>query len=147
MLNSIRKINTCIGIDPGRHTGVAVWNRKDRCFGVIKEMTFWETCDLLKMTNPETTRVFIEDPNLVPNLFQRSHVTALNAKLKNAQDVGRVKEQAWLLLQLCQKLGLEYYPVKPVQAKKDAHAFAKITHDTRRLNQHCRDAAMLVWGM
>jgi len=132
-----------IGIDPGRHIGLAVYETNigwidiatyTDAEAVIGEVQVWR--------GPLT--VYIEDPAKNKPVFQRPGVSA-RAMLRVAQNVGANKEAARSLIERLRGLGIDVVPVAPRRAKKmDAKTFQRLTGWTGRTSQHARDAAALV---
>lgn len=153
-----------IGIDPGVHTGIAIWNKAK---GTLENMftgDFWDVLELLgqfKVKNPSPfhvssavklnleAKVIIEDPGLNKPVFVKKGANSHAAIQKVAQNVGMNKAYAKLIIEFCVKYGIKYEAVRPTTAKWDDNYFKKITRMDKnlRVSQHVRDAVKLVWGM
>lgn len=139
-----------IGIDPGRNTGIAIYNKAERKLERVFSLSFWEAIKFLEQfEGRDDVKVYIENPNLNPSLHKHTAMYGLNQALKVAQDVGRVKEQAQLLIDWLNAHRLKPVEIKPSKAsgtKIKSPYFNKITKYKGRTNEHGRDAAMLVFG-
>lgn len=148
-------IECYIGIDPGSTTGFAAWDPSIKEFEELRSGTFWEIYDRIKKYPLKTTVIFMEDPNLISPTFPRD-IKAKGKKrdaiMQNiGQKVGMNKRDAQLL-----KLGLHMqgrivHPIKPTgrkgtKRKWTAETFMNITGHHEGLNEHVRDAAMMVFG-
>lgn len=132
-----------IGIDPGRNTGFCLYERLTKKIVKLELLDFWETVQTI--TNIKDAMVIIEDPQLNKPVFNRG--LKGNANLKVAQDVGRNKEQAFLLIEYMRKSKIPFRQVQPRTEKWDHKYFVKLTKWDGSSNEHVRDAARLVWGL
>lgn len=136
------KKKVSIGIDPGKVTGVAI--AENGILQSLESTDFWgafytvrhfvETCDynadfqtdVLVVVEVPTTKASWHGPG-------------------SAHNVGRVCRESELLAAGIERLGATVITLHP-QGKLNQKQFARITGWTKRTNQHCRDAAMLVYG-
>ena len=141
----------CIGIDPGTHTGVAVWDSREgkflsletlpvhRALEIVKEMAspFWH---MDKLYN-EKIEVVFEDARQ-RTWFGRGDT---NAK---AQGAGSVKRDCSIWEDFCKDYGIPFQAKHPVKGatKVSAEYFKMISGYQGRTSEHSRDAAMLVIG-
>src|SRR5689334_17870864 len=58
----IRNMAVVIGIDPGLHTGVAIYSNELDDWGELRSMTFWEAHDMVAKLDPHTYGLVIEAP-------------------------------------------------------------------------------------
>lgn len=133
-----------IGIDPGKKTGIALWNGKYIEF--MESMSFWDAVDVIDRYAdiiPEAT-VYIENPQLNKPVFARGNKRVVREMI--AQRVGMNKRDAQLLIEYCERLELNLKQVKPTSSKWDAKTLKSITGITDRTNEHVRDAIKLVYG-
>ena len=147
-----------IGIDPGKKTGLAVFNRREGRITEIKTLDFWKTIRWIEtLVLPHD--IYIEDPAQIGALYNRhrlaAQITGLrqNSLLKRigtltkiAQDVGRNKAHAALLIEFIQEQTKHYvHPLKPT-GRKWTTAQMKTYTGFKRSNEHERDAARLCIG-
>ena len=133
-----------IGIDPGKKTGIALWNGKEIKF--MDSMSFWDAIDLLNRYAeiiPEAI-VYIENPQLNKPVFARGNKKVVREMI--AQRVGMNKRDAQLLIKYCERLGFTVKQIKPTTSKWNAKELKTITGITKRTNEHVRDAIKLVYG-
>jgi hypothetical protein len=134
-------MTTIIGIDPGKHTGVAIF--------IKGKLTALRTTDpqgvaaLLDEIQPE--RVVFEDSRLTRATWVRGVSPAALRKI--ARNVGQIDAWCTQLVDLCAARGIVAHGISPKGkgAKLNAEQFKKLTGWTGRSNQHERDAAMVAW--
>lgn len=131
-----------MGVDPGVHTGLAVWNVKTRNFELLRALKLHEALDVVTRIHAlgRLRRVVFEDARL-----RRWFGAAGREQLQGA---GSVKRDCGVWQEFLEDSGMAYEAVSP-QAKGrklDAAAFKRLTGWTASTNEHARDAAMLVYG-
>lgn len=133
-----------IGIDPGRHTGLA--DIQDGEFLALEETTFWGCYDYVTLPKPsEVSLVVVEvSPRKQTHLWH-THSKTSGAGGKVGQDVGGVRLQGELLAERFHVLGYEVKTVPPV-GKVDHDVFKAVTGcAVKKTNPHKRDAGMLAY--
>ena len=139
---------TVIGIDPGTHTGLAVWNGS-----TFTEVTSLPLHAALLRVKELNTRlgfkgngivVVFEDARL-RKWYGTSTARQDRARLQGA---GSVKRDCAIWEEALTDWGIPFVAVAPKNnyTKMTAEAFRRLTGWTERTNEHGRDAAMLVWG-
>jgi len=140
-----------VGIDTGTHTGMAVWDNRNRCFLSIDEYqihTAMEKCmELKEKADQEGIKLVIR----VEDARQRTwfgNVVSREEERKKLQGVGMVKRDCNIWEEFLTDKGFEFQMVPPKHnaTKLDADRFRLITGYQGRTNEHKRDAAMLVFG-
>ena len=138
----------CIGLDPGKNTGIAVWDTEAQAFVLldtvlIHEALFvlwdrWEHYD-------EDVRVYFEDARKRQYLPRERNASEYRGKLMGA---GSVKRDSVIWQDALTDWGIpfEMVPPKAGATKWDADAFRRLTGYNGRTSNHARDAALLVWG-
>lgn len=135
-----------IGIDPGTHTGVAVWDKTSRRLEVVDTMTITRALELVT-ANVELCKafggevvVYIEDA--------RKRTWFGSANREKLQGAGSVKRDCAIWEVFCEELGVECRKISPKNntTKLTAAQFKVLTHWQGRTSEHSRDAAMLVFG-
>lgn len=139
----------CVGIDTGKHTGVALWDtdaRKFRCIETvpihvalksIREMWQWRPLG-------ESIEVYFEDAR------QRKWYGTRTAKedRNKLQGAGSVKRDCNIWEDALKDWGIPFHAVAPKQnmTKMTPEYFRALTGWKGRTSDHARDAAMLVFG-
>ena len=139
-----------IGIDPGTHTGMAMWYKKAKTLEILTT-DFWGCIDKIDMLRKLGIDIecIIEDPGLNKGMHWHKHNHKGSFALANdiAQKVGGNKREARLLIEYCIKEVIRYVGVKPTSSKWNDGYFKSVTGYEGRSSQHARDAAKLVYGM
>lgn len=132
-----------IGIDPGTHTGVAVWDSKEGRFLTLETMPIHRAMDLVRMARDdnEAIQVIFEDARL-RTWFGKGNVSA------KAQGAGSVKRDCSIWEDFLIDSEIPFVTTKPgnVATKVTPSWFRKLTGWEGRCSEHARDAAMLVFG-
>lgn len=135
-----------IGIDPGTHTGVAIWDKASRRLEVVDTMTITRAMELVT-ANVELCKafggevvVYIEDA--------RKRTWFGSANREKLQGAGSVKRDCSIWETFCEELGVECRKIAPKHntTKLTAPQFKVLTGWQGRTSDHARDAAMLVFG-
>ena len=133
-----------IGIDPGKDTGFAVYDRQAKIICQTKLTDFWGAVDLMQAYPVEAVhKVIVELP--------RSKTVWHDAKSKGAiqrtsVNVGSGLREAELLVDYLKRQGYSVVTQHPY-GKKDAKQVKRITGYRGRTNEHTRDAIMLCYGV
>lgn len=133
-----------IGIDPGTHTGMAVWDSEERVFLSLETLPIHKALDEVRRIageNEGNVQLFFEDARQ-RTWFGRGNVSA------KAQGAGSVKRDCSIWEDFCQDLGIPFMATHPVKGgtKVSAAYFKMISNYQGRTSGHARDAAMLVIG-
>lgn len=140
-----------LGIDAGKHTGLAVWRRSAKAIVALETLTFWDAYDYVRENYPpDAAEIVIEVPNSKRPMYAASDkLAAGRARVGQlmAARIGSVRREAELL---AERFEYHFYTVKrvpPVNAKKWTHEeFVRVTKWPGRSNEHQRDAARLIVG-
>ena len=137
-----------IGIDPGVHTGFAVWDRQDRQLITVTSGGIIVIQDeVYKLHGKATCLLRIEDARL------RKWFGKLDAEQKKygvavREGAGSIKRdcQVWEEFALYRDIPFEMVAPKNNRTKMKAALFIHYTGWTQRTNTHARDAAWLCYG-
>lgn len=141
--------NLYIGIDPGTHTGFALWSRTERRLWMVDTMTITQAMKTVEdyVCNFDTDGnkryevvVFIEDA--------RKRTWFGSSNREKLQGAGSVKRDCSIWETFCYELGVECRKIAPKHntTKLTAAQFKVLTRWQGRTSDHARDAAMLVFG-
>lgn len=142
----------CIGIDPGTHTGVAVWDTRERRYLSLDTLPIHRALEKVKeMTHPfwHMDKLYHEDILVVfEDARQRTWFGKGDVSAK-MQGAGSVKRDCSIWEDFCKDYGINFMAKPPVRGgtKVSADYFKVITRWQGRTSEHARDAAMLVFGM
>ena len=133
-----------IGIDPGTHTGVAVWDTTRGEFLLVVTLQVHRALDVVRgwaAQHHDDIQVVFEDARL-RTWFGKGDT---NAKMQGA---GSVKRDCSIWEDFCKDYGIPYWAKPPVKGatKVSADYFKMVSHYQGRTSEHSRDAAMLVLG-
>lgn len=135
-----------IGIDPGTHTGVAVWDTREGKFLSLetllihRAMTFILTWSLKAEDTGQEIQVVFEDARQ-----RKWYGNESNAKRQGA---GSVKRDCSIWEDFCRDYQIPFVAVPPIKGgtKVSESYFKTISGWKGRTSNHARDAAMLVIG-
>lgn len=134
----------CIGIDPGTHTGFAVWDTREGKFLSLETLPIHQAMVKVMVWKDnvgDDLQVVFEDAR------QRTWFGHgdTNAKLQGA---GSVKRDCSIWEDLCRDYNISYWAKPPIKGatKVSADYFKMVSHYQGRTSEHSRDAAMLVIG-
>lgn len=141
-----------IGIDPDiEASGMAII--KDKVILSMHRVPFPELIEQIVNAHKQGEIIVkLEDVEANKPIFWRKGLNA-TVQLKVAQDVGRVKAVARLIMQSLEYHGVTVQMIKPLKgnvkkAKKDASYFNQITGWEKRSNEDGRDAALIgIYGV
>lgn len=137
----------CIGIDPGTHTGLAVWDsRKGRFLFLatlpihlaLQEVGKWQ----LTCLNADTELEVVFEDARQRTWYGTGDVSA------RMQGAGSVKRDCSIWEDYCIDQGIRFQARPPVKGatKVSSSYFKTISQWQGRTSEHSRDAAMLVLG-
>ena len=132
-----------MGIDPGSHTGIAIYEG-----GRLAELQTVEPHQLVEVIETVMPiRVVFEDSRLISPTWKRDTTEA--ARLKIARDVGQIDAWCRLIVATCARLGIPAHSVSPRDkgAKLNAERFQQLTGWNGSSNEHTRDAACVAWQL
>ena len=134
-----------IGIDPGTHTGVAIWDNKQQDFVELETLPIHQALIKVMMWRDRIghdLQVVFEDARQ-RTWFGRDKNT--NAKLQGA---GSIKRDCSIWEDFCKDYQIPFLAVPPVKGgtKLREADFKTISGWQGRTSNHARDAAMLVIG-
>lgn len=135
-----------VGIDPGFHTGLAVWDTSARqfldirCSGIVSAMDYLS--DLSR--DRGIGLVVFEDARQRKWIPRERDLAQMKGR---AMGAGSVKRDCSIWEEWCDARNIQYIATRPKNGMTkltDAY-FRGITGYDRRTNEHGRDAAMLVF--
>ena len=135
-----------IGIDPGTHTGVAVWDKTPRRLEVVDTMTITRALELVT-ANVELCKAFGGEVVVFMEDARKRNWFGCAGREK-LQGAGSVKRDCAIWETFCEEMGIECRKVAPKHnyTKLTASQFKALTNWAGRTSDHSRDAAMLVFG-
>ena len=133
-----------IGIDPGTHTGLAIWDSEQSRFLVLATMSIHRALLLVHemvVNRHSDLQVVFEDARQ-RTWFGKGDVSA------KMQGAGSVKRDCTIWEDFCKDCGITYWAKPPTKGttKVSSEYFKTISHWEGRTSEHSRDAAMLVIG-
>lgn len=134
-----------IGIDPGRTTGLAIWDSGKKAFITIEGLTAFEA--MRRVYNMSIADVFNDQGLIVivEDARQRKwYGKDASQKLKGA---GAIEARCWDWEDMLKAHYIDHEFIHPIKGgtKIKASPFKKLTGYTPQTNEHGRDAAMLVF--
>ena len=137
-----------IGIDPGTHTGVAVWDTLQEKF------LYLDTCPIHKalMDVLQWKMIFTDKKEDLMVVFEDARQRTWFGKDKNAsaklQGAGSIKRDCSIWEDFLTDYGIPFRAVPPQKGctKWDDKYFKMVTGWKGKTSNHSRDAAILVFG-
>lgn len=137
----------CIGLDCGKHTGIAVWNTNTQHFELVDTVPIHKAMEIVREWEypVRSIKVYFEDARQRHYLPRERNASEYRGKLMGA---GSVKRDAVIWQDALTDWGIpfEMVPPRPGMTKWDAATFARVTGYKGRTSNHARDAALLVYG-
>ena len=135
-----------IGIDPGMHTGLAVWDTSTRQFLDIRTTNIVDAMDYLRQIREERGigLIVFEDARKRKWIPRERDLRQVKGR---AMGAGSVKRDCSIWEEWCRFYRIDFVASLPrwgMTKLTDAY-FRGITGYDRRTNEHGRDAAMLVF--
>lgn len=137
-----------IGIDPGEHTGLAVWDSNRGDFVDLCTLKLHEALkciyDVWMLNNKQDIYVVFEDARQRTWFPKERNTSEYRGRLMGA---GAAKRDAAIWEEFLTDYGIPFEAHKPQAhgTKWKADFFAKVTGYTGRTSEHARDAALLVF--
>ena len=136
-----------IGIDPGTHTGLAIWDSREGQFLSLETLPIHRALEAVKgwlslpMSRLEGMKVVFEDARQ-RKWFGEGDISA------KQQGAGSVKRDCSIWEDFCNDYDIPFEARPPIKGatKVTAEYFKMISHYQGRTSSHSRDAAMLVIG-
>lgn len=140
----------CVGLDPGKNTGIAVWDTEEQRFETVDTVLIHEALfaiwDCWVHDDTALLHVYFEDARQRQYLPRERNASEYRGKLMGA---GSVKRDSVIWQDALTDWGIPFTMVPPRAGatKWTADTFRRITGYTGRTSNHARDAALLVYGM
>lgn len=138
-----------IGIDPGKHTGLAMYETGISKITYTDTTDFWGLIDFIDERNSiypiSDTIYIIEDPGLnKPIFYSRYGNKTTRAYTRIAQNVGMNKEEAKLIIEYMERNRIHHKVIQPVTRKWTEKELKQYTGFNEKVSQHVRDAIKLI---
>lgn len=131
-----------IGIDPGTHTGLAIWDSRKGEFLSLETLPIHRALQVVQYMATTSSAVVVFEDARQRTWFGKGDI---NAK---AQGAGSVKRDCSIWEDFCKDYDIRFEARPPIKGatKVTAEYFKMISHYQGRTSSHSRDAAMLVIG-
>lgn len=134
-----------VGIDPGTHTGIALWKKKEKIL-MVETKKIHDAMSYVKAMHEihkEQLQVIFEDAR------KRTWFGEKESKVQaKQQGAGSIKRDCSIWEDFLTDVDVDFEMVKPSRGitKLNQEQFLKLTGYKGRTSEHSRDAAMLVFG-
>lgn len=135
-----------IGIDPGTHTGLAIWDSPKEEFVTIDTLSIIQALDKVARFYKDNKGLF-DIMLLFEDARQRTWYGHGNTNAK-LQGAGSVKRDCNIWEEFCKEKGIPFRAIPPQKGgtKLTPQYFRLLTGYKGRTSEHARDAAMLVFN-
>lgn len=129
-----------IGIDSGKNTGFAVWNKAEKRLEIVETILIHQAMQKVLEFDKKEVLVRVEDARL-RKWFGK------DSSLKQ-QGAGSIKRDATIWEDFLKDLGYDFEMVAPKnnKTKLSSVQFEKLTKWDKRTSEHSRDATMLIFN-
>lgn len=136
-----------VGIDPGTHTGLAVWDSRQGRFLRLETLPIHRALAVVSSMSLDCSMCKVEMELVFEDARQRTWFGKGDVSAK-MQGAGSVKRDCSIWEDFCKDYGITYTAKPPVKGatKVSAEYFRMITGWEGRTSEHSRDAGMLVVG-
>lgn len=134
-----------LGIDPGTHTGFAIWDPHSRALLAVESLKLHRALLRVEALRADHPLILFEDARTIRMYHGRN-----DAKGKSVlQGVGSVKRDCSIWEEFLEDSGLPYQARtwKHGTTKWSAEEFKRVTGWSAPTNNHGRDAAVIVYGL
>lgn len=128
-----------IGIDPGTHTGIAIWDSSERKFTCVETLDIDDALFMVADVK-RNFALYIENPN--------TFVPFRDDVAVRKQGAGSIKRDFAIWKRFAEKRKIRLYEISLHKSLKklDAKTFWRLTGWSGKTSVHARDAAMLVFN-
>lgn len=140
-----KKYDYLIGVDPGVHTGIALWDVEKKNFKKVYTISIHLALEFVRFEScfDENRKIFVrvEDARKRKGYFG-------DRGAFNHQGVGSIKRDCKIWEDFLTDLGVDFEMIAPIKGgtKMKSDPFKKLTSWEGRTNSHSRDAALLIFG-
>jgi hypothetical protein len=132
------------GIDPGKNCGIAIWDKREKIFLLIKTtgiieaqaiiLEYWDKGYSIQVRFEDARKVFVSSRWADP---------------KRMKGAGSIRRDSAIWEEFCEHYEIPFLAVAPQNntTKLTAEQFKKMTGHEGRTSEHSRDGAMLVYGI
>ena len=134
-----------IGIDPGTHTGIAVWDSEEKKFLYMETLPIHRALNVVDLWNRKHSgRVMV----IFEDARKRKTFRQEYGNIAKLQGAGSIKRDCSIWEDFLTDLDIPFQSPPPSigNTKPRPEYFAKLTGWKERTSNHARDAAMIVFG-
>jgi len=141
------KLKTIIGVDPGVHTGIAVYDCQSKSFTKVKSLSWWDAYWFIVEYNRDSCLIAIENSSTQKRIWQRGGGKTARVMGAIGRSIGQNNADAKRLQSGLERKCFRVVSVKPKHTKMSAVQVKALTGCKLRTNEHNRDAIMIVWRL
>ena len=134
-----------IGIDPGTHTGIAVWDSEEKKFLYMDTLPIHRALDVVDLWyRKHSGRVMV----IFEDARKRKTFRQEYGNISKLQGAGSIKRDCSIWEDFLTDLDIPFQSPPPSigKTKPRPEYFTKLTGWKERTSNHARDAAMIVFG-
>jgi hypothetical protein len=136
------------GLDPGTHTGFALWDAGLMGFVRLEAMMLHVAMDEVRCLVSERALdlVIFEDARK-RQVFMKADIAQSKYGAAVREGAGAAKREATIWEDYLTHLRVPFIARMPIATKYEAEKFKRYTKWAPRTNEHTRDAGMIVYGL
>lgn len=143
-LPKIEKFEIFIGIDTGVSTGIAVWSATEKKLLKVETTKIHKAMEIVRHYHEINGNIHVKVEDARKRKFFGGYTAKDMAARK--QGAGSVKRDASVWEDYLKDLGCSFEMRIPRDTKISEQMFHKLTGWTKRISNHARDAAMMVFN-
>lgn len=143
-LPKIEKFDIYIGIDTGVSTGIAVWDAESKKFIHLETVKIHRAMEIVRHYHTINGNIHVKVEDARKRKFFGGYIAKDMAARQ--QGAGSVKRDASVWEDYLKDLGCSFEMRIPKDTKISEQMFHKLTGWTKRISNHARDAAMMVFN-
>lgn len=133
-----------LGLDPGTHTGWAMWDTEKFAFDDVVSMPIHVAMRLLQVGAEQQPNLIVMEDARLRKWFGKADADEAKYGAARREGAGAAKRDAAIWDDFLSDLEIPFLKRKPVGTKRSAEEFRRLSQWDKPTNEHSRDAGLLV---